>query len=148
MIDDLEVVVAGLGVLQFLDVVVLEFDDLAAAHTDEVVVMFAPLRPFVELFPVSEILLFQDLALFQKRQGPVNRRLGNRAVGFFGERQQFLRGKMAVGVNGLMKDGPPLAGKFKVFFLEKIRERLFGFFDHTTKLPTKPPIVNSLRQPQ
>ena len=39
---------------------------------------------------------------------------------------------MAIRVNGLMKNGVPLAGEFEVLFLEKIRERLFGFFDHPT----------------
>jgi len=89
VVDDLEVMMSGLGVLKFLDVVVLEFDDLAAADADEVVVMFAPLRPFVELFPISEILFFQDLAFLQKRQGPVNRGLGNSPVRFFGQFEKF-----------------------------------------------------------
>ena len=57
MVDDLEVMMSGLGVLKFLDVVVLEFDDLAAADADEVVVMFAPLSSLVKLLPTLEILL-------------------------------------------------------------------------------------------
>ena len=64
MVDDLEVVFFGFGVLQAFDGLVLEFDDAAAFDADKMVVVFASLGAFIQFFAVTEVLLFEDLAFF------------------------------------------------------------------------------------
>ena len=75
VVDDFEVMFGGFGTLQLFDLIVLKLDDLPAADADEVVVMFTALTSFIKLLSISKILLFQDFAFFQKRQGSVNRGL-------------------------------------------------------------------------
>ena len=64
MVDDLEVLFFGLCVLQFFDLVILEFNDFPTTDADEVVVVFTALASFVKLLPVPKILFFKDLAVF------------------------------------------------------------------------------------
>ena len=57
MINDLKVMLLSFGILKAFDRVVLKFNDLTAADTHKMVMMFSPLRPFVKLLSVTKVLL-------------------------------------------------------------------------------------------
>jgi len=51
---------------------VLEFDDLATAGADQVIVMLIQVTGFIACLAISEMTLLSDAALSKQLQGPVN----------------------------------------------------------------------------
>lgn len=106
--NDLEIVFSGLIVLKFLDRLVLKFDDLSAAHTDQMVVMITSLSPLIKLLSISKILLLKNAALFQEHQRSVNSGFGYSRIGLFRKIEKRVRAEMPLGLHRLMQDRPSL----------------------------------------
>jgi TusA-related sulfurtransferase len=62
--------------LQFLDLVVVEFDDLAALDVDQVIMMLVR-RFFVARAAVAEVVLGENAGFLKESHRPINRRNGN-----------------------------------------------------------------------
>lgn len=75
VVGDREIFAPGHFLLKAFDLRISELDDPAAVNTDEVVVVGALDQALVIFLPPSEVVLFDDLLLDQKTQGPVNRGL-------------------------------------------------------------------------
>lgn len=101
MVDDFEGMFSGFGVLEFFYRIIFKFNNLATLHANKVIVMFPALGTLVEFLAAAKILFLENLALFQKRQRPVNRCLGDSLVFSFGYSEKLVGGKMAVGRHGL-----------------------------------------------
>jgi len=117
VVNDLEVVPTGLGVLQTLDLVVLEFEDFSAADAHEVVVVLHADGALVVLLPAPEILLLQDPRLRQKIERAVHRGFRDRVVLALGEAEQLVGREMALGFHRTAQDRAPLSGELEAFFL-------------------------------
>jgi tRNA 2-thiouridine synthesizing protein A len=119
--------VAGLfsdPALQFLDLVVVEFHNLAALDVDQVVVMLVR-RFFIASATISEVVLGENAGLLEQAHGPVNG--GDRDVGIDRGRAAMhgLDIRVIVRLRQHTRDHAPLVGHLETAFGAQHLE--FGF---------------------
>jgi len=99
----------GDALLQALDVLVLELDDLAGLHIDQVVVVIVA-RGLVARAAVAEIVALDDPGVLQEAHGPVNGRKRDARIAGARAPVDLLHVWMIVGVGQHAGDDAPLAG--------------------------------------
>lgn len=98
------------GLLEVFDGVVGEFADLAAAETDQVVVVRAAEKILVVSFLTAEIHALQEAAPHQMLQGAIHGGPGDLGVLPLEAEGELIRGEMPVDVQGHAENRPPLPG--------------------------------------
>jgi len=83
MAMDLELVLFCNTLLECLDLLVLEFDDPAAADTDQMVMVSLGSVEFKAGDPILESAFMGQSGQGKQLQGPVDRRISNPPVGLF-----------------------------------------------------------------
>ena len=99
--EELVAVALDDGVLQRLDARLLELDDFAALHAQQMIVMGFAESHFVVGRAVPEVVLLQDAGLMEEDQHPVDGAAGDGRLDGAHVRHEFFGGEVQV------RDGPP-----------------------------------------
>ena len=147
MVYDFKLLTFSFQFLLFLNMAVFKFNDIAASETHHMVMMMPSLGALINISSVAKIMFPQDLAIFQKRQRPVNRRFRDSLISALGHFKKLLGRKVAVSHEGLAQDRAPLSGELEILMSQKSRKYILCLFDQSMgsfgfKVPIRLRLVN------
>lgn len=115
MVDELEAMLSADLVLQMLDLIVLKFNNIAAAETDQMIVMMV--SHMLKLRHTAAKLPLQSKpGLGQELEGPIDRRIPDLRIELAGPPPQLLDGQMLMLLKEFLNDDVPLPGRLETLF--------------------------------
>jgi hypothetical protein len=122
--ENLEFVLAGDLLLQLLDARIFEFQDGAAAGTDEVIVMLVVAGALIARLSIAEMALFGKTAFGEELQGAVDRRIPEIGILLAQLEVEFFGGQVGARLEKFVENNLTLPGRFQPLAGHEVPENL------------------------